>query len=87
MLGNPGGHILRCAAAARAGFVRLAIQQRAALVPVLAMGELDTLRNLIDMPRLQARCPGAQNCFPGVSTRECRVGHCLQTQQNLCKSV
>ncbi len=42
--------------APRAGFVRLAIQQRAALVPVLAMGELDTLRNLIDMPNLQA-CP------------------------------
>lgn len=33
--------------------MRLAIQQRAALVPVLCMGELDTLRNLIDMPDLQ----------------------------------
>lgn len=33
--------------------MRLAIQQRAALVPVLCMGELDTLRNLIDMPHLQ----------------------------------
>ena len=37
--------------------MRLAIQQRAALVPVLCMGELDTLRNLIDMPHLQVWSP------------------------------
>jgi len=49
--------LTKAGARARAGFVRLAVQQRAALVPVLAMGELDTLRNLIDMPRLQARSP------------------------------
>ena len=38
-----------------AGFVRLALQQGAALVPVLCLGELNTLRNFIDLPALQAR--------------------------------
>ena len=36
-----------------AGFVRLAAQQGASLVPVLAFGELDTLRNLVDLPAVQ----------------------------------
>lgn len=36
-----------------AGFVRLAAQQGASLVPVLAFGELDTLRNFVDLPAVQ----------------------------------
>lgn len=32
------------------GFVRLAMQQGAALVPVLAFGEVDSLRNLVNWP-------------------------------------
>ncbi|CAL8469789.1 g9331 [Coccomyxa elongata] len=36
------------------GFVRLAAQQGASLVPVLAFGELDTLRNFVDLPTVQA---------------------------------
>ena len=36
-----------------AGFVRLAIEQGAALVPVLALGEIAALRNFFDMPALQ----------------------------------
>ena len=39
----------------RAGFVRLALQQGASLVPVLCLGELNTLRNFIDLPALQVR--------------------------------
>lgn len=39
-----------------AGFVRLAAQQGASLVPVLAFGELDTLRNFVDLPAVQV-CP------------------------------
>jgi hypothetical protein len=35
------------------GFVRMAIEQQAALVPVLAIGEVLQLRNLLHMPRLQ----------------------------------
>jgi len=35
------------------GFVRLAIEQGAALVPVLALGEVLQLRNLISWPSLQ----------------------------------
>jgi hypothetical protein len=35
------------------GFVKLAIEQQAALVPVLAIGEVLQLRNLIHMPVLQ----------------------------------
>ena len=36
-----------------AGFVRLAAQHGASLVPVLAFGELDTLRNFVDLPAVQ----------------------------------
>lgn len=36
-----------------AGFVRLAIEQNAALVPVLCLGELASLRNLFDWPSMQ----------------------------------
>ena len=43
------------------GFVRLAIEEGAALVPVVVMGEVDALRNLIDMPRFQV-------CTPLIST-------------------
>jgi len=35
------------------GFVRLAAKHGAALVPVLAMGELNTLRNFVDLPAVQ----------------------------------
>lgn len=42
-----------------AGFVRLALQQGAALVPVLALGELNTLRNFIDLPAIQVLLPSA----------------------------
>jgi len=35
------------------GFIRLAIQENAALVPVVAFGEVTSLRNAIVMPRLQ----------------------------------
>ena len=51
--------------------MRLAIQQRAALVPVLCMGELDTLRNLIDIPHLQVCSPETlrQTCSPGQEQR------------------
>ena len=38
-----------------AGFVRLAMQQNANVVPVLCLGELSTLRNFIDLPRMQVR--------------------------------
>ena len=34
--------------------MRLAIEEGAALVPVVVMGEVDALRNFIDMPRVQA---------------------------------
>jgi hypothetical protein len=37
-----------------AGFVRLAIEQQAALVPIVVLGEINCLRNFIDAPRLQA---------------------------------
>ena len=37
----------------RAGFVRLAIQEQASLVPVLCLGEVGALRNLWDWPSLQ----------------------------------
>ena len=37
-----------------AGFVRLAIEQGASLVPVVVLGEVDCLRNFVDVPRLQA---------------------------------
>lgn len=36
------------------GFVRLAIEEQAALVPVVVFGEVDCLRNFINLPRLQA---------------------------------
>jgi 2-acylglycerol O-acyltransferase 2 len=36
------------------GFVRLAIQSGASLVPVVVLGEVDSLYNLIDLPLLQA---------------------------------
>ena len=51
--------------------MRLAIKQRAALVPVLCMGELDTLRNLIDMPHLQVCSPKTvrQTSSPGQEQR------------------
>lgn len=35
------------------GFVRLAIEEGAALIPTVVMGEVDALRNFIDMPRVQ----------------------------------
>mmetsp|Transcript_33836 Transcript_33836/g.86473 ORF Transcript_33836/g.86473 Transcript_33836/m.86473 type:complete len:522 (-) Transcript_33836:538-2103(-) len=35
------------------GFIRLALQQGAALVPVLVFGELHSFRNLLNWPRLQ----------------------------------
>jgi hypothetical protein len=48
------------------GFCRLAIEQRAHLVPVLALGETLQLRNLLDLPALQQytyrRC--ARRCLP-----------------------
>lgn len=34
--------------------MRLAIEQQAALVPVVVLGEVDCLRNFVDAPRLQA---------------------------------
>ena len=36
-----------------AGFVRVAAEQGAALVPVLCLGEVSALRNLIDLPAVQ----------------------------------
>ncbi|CAK0784954.1 hypothetical protein CVIRNUC_008159 [Coccomyxa viridis] len=36
------------------GFVRLAMQQNADLVPVLCLGELSALRNFVDLPGMQA---------------------------------
>ena len=39
----------------RAGFVRLAMQQNANLVPVLCLGELSALRNFVDLPGMQVR--------------------------------
>lgn len=39
-----------------AGFVRIALQHGAALVPVLALGEADSLHNLIEWPSLQRWC-------------------------------
>lgn len=38
------------------GFVRIALQQSAALVPVLALGEADSLHNLIEWPSVQRWC-------------------------------
>ncbi len=38
-----------------AGFVRLAMQQNADLVPVLCLGELSALRNFVDLPGMQVR--------------------------------
>ena len=38
-----------------AGFVRVAAEQGAALVPVLCLGEVSALRNLIDLPAVQVR--------------------------------
>lgn len=43
---------LRCCA----GFVRIALQQGAALVPMLVLGEADSLHNLIEWPSLQRWC-------------------------------
>ena len=34
--------------------MRVAIEEGAALVPVVVMGEVDALRNFIDMPRVQS---------------------------------
>lgn len=34
------------------GFVRLALQSRAALIPVLALGEVDSLHNLVNVPKM-----------------------------------
>lgn len=34
------------------GFVRIALQERAALVPIVVMGEVDSLRNLVTVPCL-----------------------------------
>ena len=39
------------------GFVRLAIEEGAALIPVVVMGEVDALQNFIDMPRVQVPTP------------------------------
>jgi hypothetical protein len=39
-----------------AGFARIALQQGAALVPVLALGEADSLHNLVEWPALQRWC-------------------------------
>lgn len=39
-----------------AGFVRMALKQGAALVPVLALGEADSLRNLLEWPSMQRWC-------------------------------
>jgi 2-acylglycerol O-acyltransferase 2 len=39
-----------------AGFVRIALQQSAALVPVIALGEADSLHNLIEWPSVQRWC-------------------------------
>lgn len=36
------------------GFVRIAIEQQAALVPIVVLGEVDCLRNFVDAPHLQA---------------------------------
>lgn len=38
------------------GFVRMALKHDAALVPVLALGEADSLRNLIEWPSMQRWC-------------------------------
>ncbi|PRW56972.1 Diacylglycerol O-acyltransferase 1 [Chlorella sorokiniana] len=38
------------------GFVRMALKHDAALVPVLALGEADSLRNLIEWPAMQRWC-------------------------------
>ena len=38
------------------GFVRIALQEGAALVPVLALGEADSLHNLIEWPSMQRLC-------------------------------
>lgn len=35
------------------GFVRVAIEEGASLVPLLALGELDSLSNLVDLPAMQ----------------------------------
>ena len=39
-----------CVYRSHKGFVRLALQSEAALVPVLALGEVDSLQNLVNLP-------------------------------------
>lgn len=51
MPGCPG-----MAAPPPAGFVRIALQQGAALVPVLTLGEADSLHNLVEWPWMQRWC-------------------------------
>lgn len=51
------------------GFVRLAMQQGAALVPVLAFGEIDSLHNLVNWPAaLRWTCAGG---YGRVSRNAC----------------
>ena len=45
--------ILRLKPKCGAGFIKLAIEQQAHLVPILVMGEICSLRNFIDIPALQ----------------------------------
>ncbi|KDD71636.1 hypothetical protein H632_c4649p0 [Helicosporidium sp. ATCC 50920] len=42
-----------CLVTRHRGFVRIALEQRASLVPVLGFGELDTLRNAFEAPQMQ----------------------------------
>ena len=45
-----------CSPPLPAGFVRIALQQGASLVPVLALGEADSLHNMIEWPSVQRWC-------------------------------
>jgi len=59
--------------------VRLAIEQGAALVPVVVLGEVDCLRNFISVPRLQAWTYKKLG-FPVRCSR-----FCVQFQEGTCR--
>ena len=60
-----------------AGFVRLAMQQNADLVPVLCLGELSALRNFVDLPGMQVWALCCQMRPP--SSQPFRPPHSLST--------
>ena len=73
------GCLASCAMSALcAGFIRLAMEQNAHVVPVLCLGELSTLRNFIDLPQMQVcSCAAMSNVDVPCSQRYGMYGQTL----------